>query len=126
MRAGTMLRDLMTAIDEHRWDDLASFLHPDLVCRLVHTGEVFGRDAWIRLNAEYSGFEHLQVEDLIDGEDAAACRSHVTGRGDDGLEHFECATFVRLHDGLIREITEVWTDVAQVPPAGTRPAADRS
>ena len=30
-------------------------------------------------------------------------------------------TFVSATDGLISSMTEVWTDVAQVPPTGTRP-----
>ncbi len=121
MRAATVLRDLMAAIDEHRWDDLVRHLHPDFSCRYPHTGETFDREAWIRLNAEYPGFDRLRVEEIVGGDGTAACRSHVTSRGEDGIAHFACATFVRLEDGLIREMTEVWTDVAQPAPPGTRP-----
>lgn len=122
MDAGPALHGLMTAIDEKRWDDLASYLHPDFVCRLVHTGETFGRDEWIRFNREYPGFEHLTIEDFVAEATEAACRSHVTGRGDAGLQHFECASFARMRDGLIVQLTEVWTDVEQQAPPGTRPA----
>ena len=111
----------MSAIDDHRWSDLAGFLHEDFSCRYVHTGETFDRASWIRLNAEYPGFEHLRVEEIVGDADHAACRSHVTGRGNDGLDHFECATFIRVRDGLIGRMNEVWTDVAQTAPAGTRP-----
>ena len=121
MDAGLALHGLMTAIDEKRWDDLASYLHPDFVCRLVHTGESFDRDRWIRFNREYPGFEHLTIEDFVAQATEAACRSHVTGRGEDGIEHFECASFAQMQNGLIVQLTEVWTDVDQQAPPGTRP-----
>jgi len=117
------LRGLMIAIDEHRWDDLESFLHPEFICNYVHTGETFGRDDWIKVNRDYPGFEHLTVEDLIANTSAAVCRSHVTGRGEQGLQHFECASFASMKDGLIVQLTEVWTDVDQQAPPGTRPEA---
>ncbi len=111
----------MTAIDEHRWDDLPSFLHPDFVCRLVHTGETFGRDAWIQFNREYPGFEHLTIEDFVANSAEAVCRAHITGRSENGIQQFECASFARMRDGLIVQLTEVWTDVGQKAPPGTRP-----
>lgn len=123
MEAESALRALMIAIDERRWGDLGQYLHPDFTCRYVHTGETFGRDAWIRLNAEYPGFDRLRVEELVGAGDAAACRSHVTGRADTGIQHFECATFAHLRDGLIQRLTEVWTDVDQQAPPGTRPTS---
>lgn len=113
----------MHAIDEHRWDDLERYLHPDFVCRLVHTGEVFSRADWIRFNAEYPNFDRLSVEELVATETEAACRSHVTGRSDAGLEHFACASFVRMADGRIVRLTEVWTDLGQEAPQSTRPSA---
>lgn len=121
MIAVELLGGLMSAIDGRRWGDLAAFLHDDFSCRYVHTDETFDRESWIRLNAEYPGFEHLRVEEIVGDSDRAACRSHVTGQGREGLDHFECATFVRVRDGLILEMTEVWTDVSQSAPAGTRP-----
>ncbi|GAA2905248.1 hypothetical protein GCM10017596_01440 [Microbacterium keratanolyticum] len=121
MIAVELLGGLMSAIDDRRWDDLAGYLHDDFSCRYVHTGESFDRASWIRLNAEYPGFEHLRVEEIVGDSDRAACRSHVTGRGREGVDHFECATFVRVRDGLIHEMTEVWTDVSQTAPVGTRP-----
>lgn len=121
MDAGPALHGLMTAIAEKRWDDLASFLHPDFVCRLVHTGESFDRDDWIRFNRDYPGFEHLTIEDFIATETEAVCRAHVTGRDEAGPQHFECASFARMEAGLIVQLTEVWTDVDQQAPPGTRP-----
>lgn len=121
MNAVALLTGLMTAIDEHRWADLERYLHPDFSCRYVHTGEHFDRASWIRLNAEYPGFEHLRVEEIVGDSERAACRSHVTARGQEARVDFECASFVRVRDGLIEQLTEVWTDVAQTAPLGTRP-----
>lgn len=87
MDSATLLTRVAEVIDAHDWDALATLLHPDFTCRLVHTGEVFDRDQWVRLNADYPGFEHLTVEDLV------------------------------------VELTEVWTDVDQQAPEGTRPLA---
>lgn len=124
MDAETALRGLMTAIDEKHWDDLEPFLHQDFVCVLVHTGESFDRESWIRFNREYPGFEHLEIEDLVAAPTEAACRSHITGRTEGGIQHFECASFARMRDGLIVQLTEVWTDVEQKAPPGTRPSAE--
>lgn len=123
MKAIDALTQLMTVIDERRWDQMAPFLHPEFVCRYSHTGEVFTGDQWIRLNADYPGFDRLHVLQVLGDDVQAACRSHVTGEGDSGLEHFACATFVSMRDGLIVEMTEVWSSASQEAPPGTRPAA---
>jgi ketosteroid isomerase-like protein len=119
--ARELLTRLCDAIDAHDWAALPALLHDDLVCRYVHTGEVFGREAWVRVNAEYPGFDHLVLEDLVSAGLRAAGRCHVTGYVDGRLAHYEVATFITARDGLISEMTEVWTDVEQAPPEGARP-----
>lgn len=128
MDASELLSRLCDLIDARRWDDLPALLHEDFVCRYVHTGEELDRDAWVRLNADYPGFDRLVLEDLVGAEDRAVARCHITGGVDESgsadagqLLHFEVATFISARDGRIAEMTEVWTDVAQTPPAGTRP-----
>lgn len=121
MDARDLLTGLCDAIDAHRWGDLAAFLHDDFSCRYVHTGETFDKTAWVRLNAEYPGFEHLEVKDLVSSEHRAVARCHVTGRVEGQLAHFEVATFISCERGLITDLTEVWTDVAGTPVEGTRP-----
>lgn len=121
MDATTLLATLCTTIDERRWDDLPDLLHADFTCRLVHTGETFDRDAWVRLNREYPGFDRLVVADLLGSTDRAAARCHVTGHVEGELVHFEVASLVTVRDDLISELTEVWADVGATAPEGTRP-----
>lgn len=117
-----MMTRLAELLDARGWDELPGLLHDDFVCRYVHTGEVFDRDAWVRLNAEYPGFDHLVLKDCVGTDARAAGRSHVTGYVDEQLQHFEVATFITLRDGLIAEMVELWTDVDAQAPSGTRPS----
>lgn len=121
MDASTLLTTLCRVIDRQAWDELEPLLHEEFVCRYVHTGETFDRDSWVRVNAEYPDFDHLVLEDLVATGDRAVARCHVTGHDDGRLTHFEVATFIRAEDGRIVEMTEVWTDVDQTPPASKRP-----
>ena len=118
----TLLTRLAEVIDAHDWDALPSLLHPEFTCRLVHTGEVFDRDAWVRLNADYPGFQRLHVEDLVVDGDRAALRATAVGTDDAGADQlFGVASFATVRDGTIHALVEVWADVDQDPPAGTRP-----
>jgi hypothetical protein len=124
MDAAALLTRLAEVIDAHDWDSLPAMLAPDFRCRLVHTGEVFDREGWVRLNADYPGFERMVVEDLIADGDRAVLRATVTGRGADGSgQVFAVASFGTARDGLLSELVEVWADVGQEPPEGTRPAS---
>ena len=121
MDAATLLTRLAEVIDAHDWDGLADLLHPDFRCTLAHTGEVFDRDEWVRLNADYPGFQRMLVEDLVSGGDRAVLRATVTGTSRDGEDQaFAVASFATVRDDLIVELTEVWTDLDQQAPEGTR------
>lgn len=122
MDAAALLARLADVIDRHDWDALASLLHEDFTCRLVHTGEVFDREQWVRLNADYPGFERMHREDLVADGDRGVLRARVTGRDSDG-EHLEfvVASFATVRDDLLAELVEVWADVDQQPPPDTRP-----
>ena len=123
METAAVLTRLVEVIDAHDWEGLPRLLHPDFECRLVHTGEVFGRDGWVRLNADYPGFEAMRREDLVTDGERGVLRASVTGVGADGeRQEFAVAGFATVREGLVVELTEVWADVGQAPPPGTRPA----
>jgi len=122
MDAPDLLARLCRLIDARRWPELVPLLSDDFECRYVHTGETFDRESWVRLNAEYPGFDRLLVEDLVGAGDRAAARCHVTAYAEDRLLRFEVASFVIARDGRISRMTEVWADVAQTPPTAARPA----
>ena len=122
MDAADVMTRLAEVIDAHDWVTLPGLLHPDFTCRLVHTGEVFDAPTWVRLNADYPGFQRFVLEDLVASGDRAVGRARVTGTGPDGQELvFAVAGFLTAVDGLVRDLTEVWADVGQSPPPGARP-----
>ena len=122
MSAIELLQRLGDVLDGHRWDDLPALLHPDFVGGYVHTGEQFDRDAFVRLNAEYPGFQRFHWQDFIDAGDRAVGRGLVTATADGQEQRYGVATFVTERDGLIAELTEVWADIIQTPPTDRRPA----
>ena len=124
MDAAALLTRLAEVIDAHDWAGLPALLHPDFTCRLVHTGEVFDRDQWVRLNADYPGFQSMAAEDLVADGDRGVLRATVVGTGASGEDLvFAVASFATMRDGLLAELTEVWADVDQQAPPGTRPLA---
>jgi SnoaL-like domain len=122
MDAAALLRQLAEVIDGHRWDVLPTLLKEDFTCRYVHTGEQFDRDSWVRLNAEYPGFERFLLEDAVACGERAVGLARVTGTIDGQPQQFAVATFVTVRDRRIGEMTEVWTDVGAVPYRDTRPS----
>lgn len=124
MDTAALLTRLAEVIDAHDWAAMPDLLHPDFTCRLVHTGEVFDRDGWVRLNADYPGFQRMLLEDLVCADDRGVLRARVVGTGPDGTDQvFAVASFATVRDGLLVELTEVWADVDQQAPDGTRPLA---
>lgn len=121
MDAAELLHRLAEVIDGHRWDELPALLHEEFTCRLVHTGERFDREGWVRLNAEYPGFQRFILEETVACGDRAVGRAHVTATAEGQTQHFAVASFLTARDDLIGDLTEVWTDVGADPPEGTRP-----
>lgn len=120
--ASSALRALAEVLDGHRWGEIAALLDPDFVCRLVHTGEEFDGPAWIRFNADYPGFQTMTLEDVVGEGDRAAARAHVVGIVGGRGAHFAVAQFATTRAGRILELVEVWTDLDQAAPEGTRAA----
>ena len=121
MDAATLLTGFAEVLDSHDWDALPALLHPDFTCTYAHTGEVFDRNQFVRVNADYPGFQRFTVEDLVADGPRAVVRGRVTATAPDGSEQvFAVASFATVEDGRITELTEVWTDVDQKPREGAR------
>lgn len=121
MTGSEMMQRFVATIDAHDWEGLAALVHEDFRCHLVHTGESFGRADWVRFNADYPGFERMTLEDCVAEGDRSVGRATVTGARDGVPQRFAVASFLTLREGLIVELTEVWTDVGVNAPVGTRP-----
>ena len=122
--AAALLTRLAEVIDAHDWAGLPALLHEDFTCHLVHTGERFGRDDWVRFNADYPGFQRMVAEDLVCDGGRGVLRATVTGTDADGEDEvFAVASFATVRDAVIHELVEVWADVDQEPPPATRPLA---
>ena len=115
-----MMTTLARTIDDHAWDELPALLHDDFRCTLVHTGETFDKDGWGRFNADYPGFESMQLLDCVGSAGRAAGRSEVRGLAGERPATWQVASFLTLREGLVVELVEVWAEVDQAPPAGTR------
>jgi hypothetical protein len=107
-----VLRSFWSRIDAQDWDAMAALLAPDFEARYVHTGEVFDGKAMVRLNREYPGRWHAEIEDLVSSGDRAVSRVVITGGG----QTFQVASFVTVRSGLLVSLVELWTDGATDPP----------
>jgi hypothetical protein len=121
MNAVELMLRLADVIDGHQWDELPSLLDADFRCRYMHTGEEFDRDGWVRLNADYPGFQHFRLQDCLGSGDRAAGRAYVTGSNQGQPEHFGVATFITARSGRIVDMAEVWTDITDAAPTNRRP-----
>lgn len=68
-------------IDAHDSVGLPAPFYDEFECRLMHTGETFGKDEGVRCNADYPEFERFVLEDVVAHGDRAVGRARVTGTG---------------------------------------------
>lgn len=103
------------AIDQQDWAGLAALLRPDFTARLLHTGEEFDRDEYVRFNADYPGSWQFLADELVPSGERVVLRARTT----DGDQTFHVAAFLDVVAGLIGSSTEVWTEAVQ--PVDRRP-----
>lgn len=111
MTAGEALRQFSDAIDSQDWGGLAGLLSPGFHGRYVHTGETFDAESFVALNRDYPGTWRFEWEDVVDGGDRGVGRARVSNEE----AVYYVASFVRVADGLIAELVEVWTDEVKPP-----------
>ena len=114
--ASAVLRELWARIDAQDWEGLAGLLDPGLTAHYTHTGENFSPDELVRLNREYPGRWHVDVEDVVGEGDRAVSRARVS----DGTQTHHVASFATVRGGLVTELVEVWAE-SGVPAPADRP-----
>lgn len=115
--AGAVMSELWGMMDSQEWDSLGRVLDPDLRVEYVHTGETFGRDAYMALNRDYPGAWRTEIVELVADASHAAARVRVT----DGSETHYVASFGTIEGGLITKLVEVWAESGVDVPAARRP-----
>lgn len=113
----TLLARLADAIDAQDWDGLDALLAPDFTGHFVHTGETFGRAAFVALNRDYPGAWRFEREALVDGGAEAVLRARVSDATGESDEVHHVASFATSRDGLLTELTEVWAEVSAPDPS---------
>lgn len=126
----TLLPRLYTALDDHRFDDLAEFSTAD-VTATTPGGRLAGREELVaqatRTHARVPALQHQLSGVLIDQDGAeAVLRANLVAvfAGDDGAPTFELGSVWRGRarlDGGAWRISEF--SIAPVWQRGTRPAA---
>jgi hypothetical protein len=114
--AAEVLREMWARIDAQDWDGMAGLLDPRLEVRYTDTGETFDPAAFVRLNREYPGRWHVDVEDVVGAGDRAVSRARVS----DGQETFHVASFATVRGGRVTGLVEVWSETGVAPPDGRR------
>jgi hypothetical protein len=109
---GAVLQRFADLIDAQDWDGLGALLAPGFTGRWVHTGETFDGPHFVALNRHYPGSWRFQVEQVVDAGPTAVLMGRVT----DETDTYYVATFARSRQGLLTDLTEVWTDAVMVPP----------
>ena len=86
MDTATLLTRLAEVLDAHDWDRFPGPAAPrlHLPARAHRRGLRPGR--WVPFNADYPGFQHMSVEDLVADGDRGVLRARVTGTTGDGSE----------------------------------------
>jgi len=108
---------LHEAVQARDWGAARVLLHPTLRCEWPHSAEeLHGADAWVDLQRTYpEGWSLRVLGTVAEGDDVAAQVEVVHG------DHvFHCASFAVVRDGLVRRLTEYWTELGGEPPPGWR------
>jgi hypothetical protein len=106
---------LLEAVEARDWEAAGALLHPALTCEWPHSAELLqGADAWLELQRDYPEGWSLRVLGTVAHGDDVAAQVEVAH----GADVFHCASFAVVRDGLVRRLTEYWTQLGgEEPPA---------
>jgi len=106
-----VIRELWSAIECRDWGAMCSLCDERCVFTLPQSGERYNREGFVRLNREYPGDWHVNVETLIECENWVVTEVTVSfhDRSDRGVSLF------RIDNGKVVEIREYWPEPFDVP-----------
>ncbi|SDB85887.1 nuclear transport factor 2 family protein [Paraburkholderia lycopersici] len=106
-----VVREVWSAIERRDWDVLRSLCDERCIYTLPQSGERYSRDGFVRLNREYPGEWHVNVQSLIGCETWVVTEVTVSFRDriDTGVSLF------RVDSGRVVEIREYWPEPFEVP-----------
>lgn len=103
-------RGLWERLEARDWEGVAATLHEDLVLEWPQSGErIRGRANFLAVNQAYPGEWHITVERVVAAEDDVVTLVRVEFADEPGRLD-RAATFMRVHDGCIAHIVELWAD----------------
>lgn len=92
---------------------IRTYFHPDAWVDWICTGERFTLEEYIRANCEYPGDWNGTVEQTVYGENCITTVTHVFQNN--AALSFHVASVMRLRDGKIASMAEVWGDDTPAP-----------
>jgi ketosteroid isomerase-like protein len=100
---------LWEAMEARDWETVGALLADDVIVDWPQSGErIRGREAVIRVNAEYPGEWHVTVERLLASGDEAVTEARVDWPEDGHVDR--AISWFTLREGLVAHIREWWPD----------------
>ncbi|TCL77027.1 ketosteroid isomerase-like protein [Hydrogenispora ethanolica] len=111
----TRVREFWRCFDAADFAAVRELMKPDAVIRWPNTRERFhGSESFIQMNQSYPGRWRIRLEQLWSVADQVISVAEVAAA--DGSASFYATSFFRFEDGLIRELTEYYSENAAPPP----------
>jgi ketosteroid isomerase-like protein len=113
-----VVRAFWERMQERDWDGVRAMLAPDAVAVWAETNERFaGRDAIVRVNAEYPEGWEICVLRLVEQGNTVVAEVEVP---QEGVGVFRVAAFMEVEDGRIARSMEYWVQVGGAEPPAWR------
>lgn len=105
MTPEAVVRSLWERFEARDWDGAGEVLARDLRAAWRASGESFtGRDAYLRVNRNYPGDWHAELDEIVVSGDRVVARLTVTLEG----VAETCIGFYRVANGEITDLDEWW------------------
>lgn len=92
---------------------LKNYFHRDAIIKWPCTNEIFTVNEYIKANCEYPGSWDGEIKKIIQIDNEIISVVKVYPRT--GEESHHVVSFIKLHDGLIIDLEEYWSDDGNPP-----------